>query len=129
MPLTRRDLLNRVAAAGGASLVYEAMTGLGLLEAQTRAPFDLTGEVDGVRVVVVGAGLAGLTAAYELAKLGYKVQVLEVRPRPTRACTSTAGRCGFRITTRRRCITAASCRCPWKCSRSPRTAPTSCNRR
>jgi hypothetical protein len=37
MSLTRRDLLHRVAAAGGASLVYEAMTGLGLLEAQTRA--------------------------------------------------------------------------------------------
>ena len=82
MPLTRRDLLHRVAAAGGASLVYEAMTGLGLLGAQTRAPFDLRGEVDGVRVVVVGAGLAGLTAAYELGKLGYKVQVLEARPRP-----------------------------------------------
>ena len=66
MPLTRRDLLNRIAAAGGASLVYDAMTGLGLLEAQTRAPFDLQGQVDGVRVVVIGAGLAGLTAAYEL---------------------------------------------------------------
>ena len=63
MPLTRRDLLNRIAAAGGASLVYDAMTGLGLLEAQTRAPFDLRGQVDGVRVVVIGAGLAGLTAA------------------------------------------------------------------
>jgi len=82
MPLTRRDLLNRIAAAGGASLVYDAMTGLGLLEAQTRAPFDLQGQVDGVRVVVIGAGLAGLTAAYELNKLGYRVQVLEARPRP-----------------------------------------------
>lgn len=81
MPLTRRDLLNRIAAAGGASLVYDAMTGLGLLEAQTRAPFDLQGQVDGVRVVVIGAGLAGLTAAYELNKLGYRVQVLEARPR------------------------------------------------
>ena len=82
MPLTRRDLLNRIAAAGGASLVYDAMTGLGLLEAQTRAPFDLQGQVDGVRVVVIGAGLAGLTAAYELGKLGYRVQVLEARARP-----------------------------------------------
>lgn len=82
MSLTRRQLLHRIAAAGGASLVYDAMTGLGLLEAQTRAPFDLQGQVDGVRVVIVGAGLAGLTAAYELGKLGYKVQVLEARPRP-----------------------------------------------
>ena len=82
MSLSRRALLHRIAAAGGASLVYDAMTGLGLLEAQTRAPFDLRGQVDGVRVVVIGAGLAGLTAAYELSKLGYKVQVLEARPRP-----------------------------------------------
>jgi monoamine oxidase len=82
MSVTRRQLLHRIAAAGGASLVYDAMTGLGLLEAQTRAPFDLRGQVDGVRVVVIGAGLAGLTAAYELSKLGYKVQVLEARPRP-----------------------------------------------
>ena len=82
MPLTRRDLLHRIAAVGGASLTYDAMTGLGPLEAQTRAPFDLQGQVEGVRVVVIGAGLAGLTAAYELGKLGYKVQVLEARPRP-----------------------------------------------
>ena len=82
MSVTRRQLLHRIAAAGGASLVYDAMTGLGLLEAQTRAPFDLRGQVDGVRVIVVGAGLAGLTAAYELSKLGYQAQVLEARSRP-----------------------------------------------
>ena len=35
-----------------------------------------------MRVVVLGAGLAGLTVAYELGKLGYRVQVLEARARP-----------------------------------------------
>ena len=80
--LTRRQLLHRIAAAGGAPLAYEAMTGLGLLEAQTRAPFDLQGRADGARVVVIGAGLAGLTVAYELGQRGYHVQVLEARPRP-----------------------------------------------
>ena len=40
------------------------------------------GQVNGVSVVVLGAGLAGLTVAYELGKRGYKVQVLEARPRP-----------------------------------------------
>jgi monoamine oxidase len=34
------------------------------------------------RVVVAGAGLAGLTAAYELAKRGHEVTVLEARDRP-----------------------------------------------
>ncbi len=80
--LTRRLFIERVAAIGGASLAYEAMTGLGLLEAQQAMPFGLRGDVDNVRVTVIGAGLAGLTIAYELGKLGYKVQVLEARSRP-----------------------------------------------
>jgi monoamine oxidase len=80
--LTRRNFLTRVAAAGGASLAYEAMTGLGLLAAPTQAPFDLTGRVSGVRVLILGAGLAGMTAAYELGKVGYDCRVLEARARP-----------------------------------------------
>jgi len=82
MVLTRRDFLTSVATVGGASLVYEAMTGLGLLAAPTQAPFDLTGRVSGVRVLILGAGLAGLTVAYELGKVGYDCRVLEARPRP-----------------------------------------------
>jgi monoamine oxidase len=82
MDLTRRHFLTRVAAAGGASLAYETMTGLGLLAAQAQAPFDLTGRVSGVRVVILGAGLAGMTAAYELGKVGYDCRVLEARARP-----------------------------------------------
>lgn len=34
------------------------------------------------RVVVIGAGLAGLAAAYELSEAGHDVRVLEVRPHP-----------------------------------------------
>ena len=68
MALTRRRFLRRVAAAGGASLTYEAMTGLGLLAAPSQARFDLSGRVSGVRVLVLGAGLAGMTVAYSSAK-------------------------------------------------------------
>jgi monoamine oxidase len=82
MGLTRRQLLERIAAAGGASMAYEAMTGLGLLEAAQQAPFDLRGQGNGVRVSIVGAGLAGMTVAYELGKLGYRCHVLEARSRP-----------------------------------------------
>src|SRR5688500_4614355 len=82
MDLTRRRFLARVAAAGSASLAYEAMVGLGLLAAPTQAPFDLTGRVSGVRVVILGGGLAGMTVAYELGKVGYDCRVLEARARP-----------------------------------------------
>jgi monoamine oxidase len=82
MVLTRRHFLARAAAAGGASLVHEAMTALGLLARPTQTPFDLSGRVSGVRVLVLGAGLAGLTLAYELGKVGYECRVLEARARP-----------------------------------------------
>jgi monoamine oxidase len=82
MVLTRRHFLTRVAAAGGTSVVYEAMTGLGLLAVPSQAPFELGGRVSGIRVLVLGAGLTGLTVAYELGKVGYDCRVLEARARP-----------------------------------------------
>jgi monoamine oxidase len=87
MALTRRGFVRRIAAAGGASLAYEAMTGLGLLAAPSQAPasqapFNLSGRVSGVRVVILGAGLAGMTVAYELGKVGFDCRLLEARARP-----------------------------------------------
>ncbi len=41
------------------------------------------------KIVVVGAGLAGLTASYRLKQLGYEVEVYEARARPGgRVCTA-----------------------------------------
>ena len=80
--VTRRELLTRLATLGGGSLAYEAMTGLGLLAAPSQAPFNLAGRVNGVRVVILGAGLSGMTAAYELGKAGFDCRLLEARARP-----------------------------------------------
>jgi monoamine oxidase len=82
MALTRRRFLTRAAAVGGASLMYESMTGLGLLAAPPQTAFGLAGTVSNVRVLVLGAGLTGLTVAYELGKVGYDCRVLEGRARP-----------------------------------------------
>ena len=82
MALTRRRFLTQVAAAGGGSLAYEAMIGLGLVGVPGQAPFDLSGRVSGVRVVILGAGLAGMTVAYELGKVGFDCRVIEARARP-----------------------------------------------
>jgi len=43
MTVTRRRFLTEVAAAGGVSLAYEAMTALGLLAAPSQADFNLAG--------------------------------------------------------------------------------------
>jgi monoamine oxidase len=82
MALTRRRFLAQIAAVGGGSLVYDAMTGLGLLAAPSQMPFGLVGRVSNVRVVILGAGLAGMTVAYELGKVGHDCRVLEARARP-----------------------------------------------
>ena len=82
MALTRRQFLTHAGAVGGASLMYEAMTGLGLLAAPAQTPFALSGKVSNVRVLILGAGVTGLTIAYELGKVGYDCRVLEGRARP-----------------------------------------------
>ncbi len=46
------------------------------------APGSLTPSPRGQRVAIVGAGVAGLTAAHDLARLGYAVTVFESGPEP-----------------------------------------------
>ncbi len=85
MGFTRRDFLTRVGQAGGYSAAFLAMQGIGLMEARAAAPEPLSaapGSGKGVKVVVLGGGIAGLVAAYELRALGYECTVLEARERP-----------------------------------------------
>lgn len=74
MPLTRRQFLRRSAIA---------VAGAGL------SPSPLSGAVRSVvlsgparKVLILGAGMAGLVAGYELSKLGHEVIILEARTRP-----------------------------------------------
>ena len=83
MSSTRRDFLRQVAQAGGYRATYLTMQAMGLLGAAAFAePLALeTGARHGTKVVVLGAGVAGLSAAYELGKAGYDCTVLEARDR------------------------------------------------
>lgn len=83
MPQTRRDLLRMIGTTGGGLAMYQAMTVLGhAAETQFTGPPMLSGARKGASVLVLGAGLAGMLAAYELTKAGYKVTVLEFQDRP-----------------------------------------------
>jgi monoamine oxidase len=80
--ISRRDLLRRIGQSGGAALLYQSMSALGFAGESTYAgPIELSGAPRGASVLVLGAGLAGLVAAYELRRAGYKVTVLEYNQR------------------------------------------------
>jgi monoamine oxidase len=80
--LSRRELLGMIGATAGVSAMYQAMSSLGFAaESPYRGPINLQGTPPGASVVVLGAGVAGLTAAYELRNAGYRVQVLEYNGR------------------------------------------------
>ncbi len=83
--------MQALGVTGGAGLAYGAMSSIGMAPATAGAPKrfqslstgDFVGSVRGDHsVVILGGGPAGLCAAYEMRKAGYKVTVLEARTRP-----------------------------------------------
>jgi monoamine oxidase len=82
---TRRDFLMRVGEAGGFGAAFTMMQTLGLMPVAASAASVPNLPADagkGVKVVVLGGGLAGLIAAYEMSKAGFQCTVLEARDRP-----------------------------------------------
>jgi monoamine oxidase len=79
---TRRDFLLQVSAAGGYRATYLTMQAMGLLSATAAAePLAIERGAPGTKVIILGAGVAGLSAAYELGKAGYACTILEARDR------------------------------------------------
>jgi monoamine oxidase len=80
--IRRRDLLSLIGAVAGSAAMYHAMTSLGFAaDSRYEGPIRLDGDPRGASVLILGAGLAGMTAALEMRKAGYKVQVLEYNSR------------------------------------------------
>jgi monoamine oxidase len=86
MPVTRREFLTKTSKAALAA--YPAMLALGMLRPAPAYPFKLQGGGASRRIVILGAGLAGLAAAYELQKLGYQCTILEAQTRAGGRCWS-----------------------------------------
>jgi monoamine oxidase len=86
MPISRRELILRVAQSGGYGAAFMTMHSLGLLgmvETEQQKSFPLppsTGR--GTKVIILGAGIAGLVSAYEMRRAGFDCTVLEARERP-----------------------------------------------
>ena len=80
--ISRRRLLSMIGRAAGSTAMYQAMHSLGFAaESSFRDPVQLSAAPKGASVLVLGAGIAGLVAAYELRNAGYRVQVLEYNAR------------------------------------------------
>jgi monoamine oxidase len=90
--MRRRDLLALIGTAAGSAVMYRAMESLSLAAESTYTrPIKLDGDPQGASVLILGAGLAGMAAAHELRKAGYKVQVLEYSGRAGGRCWTLRG--------------------------------------
>lgn len=84
--MQRRDFIALVGASAGST--YAAMIALDLLArpAGATGKFQLTKDSKGKKIIILGAGLAGMAAAYELGKVGYDCAILEARDRGGGRC-------------------------------------------
>jgi monoamine oxidase len=81
-PLSRRALVHAVGKVGGVAAAYHTMAAMGLLavpDAYAGPPALPHG--GGQRIVIIGAGIAGMVLAWELRKAGFAPLILEARDR------------------------------------------------
>ena len=92
--MNRRILLKLVGRAGGVAAVLTTMKAMRLLESAstgTEPPNLPVRFGKGVKIIILGAGIAGMTAAYELSKAGYECRILEARERAGGRCWTIRG--------------------------------------
>ena len=81
MALTRRRLIHFVGRAGGPLAAFHTLAAMGLLPASADASPPPLPPGNGRKVLILGAGIAGMVLALELEKAGYDPLILEARPR------------------------------------------------
>lgn len=92
-PMTRRQWLQMIGMAAGSGVAYRAMAQLAVSDPSppvSRIP-GASRARPGASVLVLGGGVAGLSAAIELSRIGYAVTVLEYNKRPGGRCWTIRG--------------------------------------
>lgn len=81
---TRRNFPTQVGRVGGFGATYLIMQSLGLLPipaSEASTPRLAASAAGSKRVVILGAGIAGMVSAWEPSKAGYTCVILEARRR------------------------------------------------
>lgn len=95
--VSRRSFLENLGGMGGSALLMAGMSALGFgIASANAAPPELGEGGRGKKVIVLGAGVAGMTSAYELSKAGYDVTIIEARDFAGGRCQTA--RKGFKLT-------------------------------
>ncbi|WP_210311670.1 flavin monoamine oxidase family protein [Brucella endophytica] len=90
--MSRRSLLGMIGTVAGAAAMYSAMGAMGLSQASPwKGRLKLEADPKGTSVLVLGGGLAGMTAAFELRNAGYSVKILEYREKAGGRCWTLRG--------------------------------------
>src|SRR3981081_2998005 len=90
--MRRRDRLALVGTAARRTVMYHRTPSQRLGgECPYAGPIKLEGDPKGASVLILGAGLAGMVAALELRKAGYRVQLLEYNTRAGGRCWTLRG--------------------------------------
>lgn len=76
--ITKRSFLQSVGMIGGTAAVMTAMKGwdIGFASEMDRPP-QMSTDGNGKKVIILGAGLAGMVLAYEMGKKGYNCKIIE----------------------------------------------------
>ena len=94
--MTRRDFVRRVgcfsgAAATGAMVALELLAKSKAAAEESSPPSGQFAGKQSPRVLILGAGLCGMSAAYELGKMGYQCELFEARSRAGGRCWTMRG--------------------------------------
>ena len=90
--MSRRSLLGMIGTVAGAAAMYSAMSTMGLAQpSDWKGRLNLQGDTKGTSVLILGGGLAGMTAAFELRNAGYQVKILEYREKAGGRCWTLRG--------------------------------------